>query len=317
MPTILYAEHHRDDQVLNDLLATLRVADPTQPIQSAAPSANTKPKIPASSAPAPGSSSSGPLNSNTNPPPPPGPSERTYTVRGRETGIIDTWHHASHASQGFPGGKATQIQSTAQPSRRRHRRAVYVVYEGLEPGIYYSWDDVEPLVGRVPHANFEGFDSPIQAERAYIAAYTMGAIRRLPPRDAPASFVPPAVAMPAHLVQKLAALPANYLHAEWYVVFKGRAPGIYPTWGMTLTQVTGVSLAAFQRYPSKPEASAAFEAARRAGADECSPSNDDDLPFGFQMHSEYEQGDDEAHQRPGSLDDAQPYALCPQHIGSC
>lgn len=95
MPTILYAEHHRDDQVLNDLLATLRVADPTQPIQSAAPSANitaAKPKIPASSAPAPGSSSSGPLNSNTDPPPPPGPSERTYTVRGRETGIIDTWY---------------------------------------------------------------------------------------------------------------------------------------------------------------------------------------------------------------------------------
>lgn len=82
----------------------------------------------------------------------------------------------------------------------------------------------------MPHNNFEGFDTRLHAERAYLLAYALGGVRRLPSRDAPRGYVPPAVPMPVRLMERFAALPSEYLGAEWYVVFKGKAPGIYPSW---------------------------------------------------------------------------------------
>jgi viroplasmin and RNaseH domain-containing protein len=44
----------------------------------------------------------------------------------------------------------------------------------------------------------------------------------------------------------------------WYVVFRGRKPGIYADWGTCNAQVSGFSGCNYQKYPTQQEAIAAF-----------------------------------------------------------
>lgn len=93
----------------------------------------------------------------------------------------------------------------------------------------------------------------------------MGGVRCLPRRGAPAGFVPPVIPAPVRLMERFATLPDEYLGTDWYVVFKGKTPGVFPSWyvnlfnsnvlvlificrGFTATQVTGVATSTFQKY---------------------------------------------------------------------
>lgn len=110
----------------------------------------------------------------------------------------------------------------------------------------------------------------------------MGAVRALPPQSAGEDYQAPAVPLLTNLLAKFAELPVEYFGAEWYVVFQGRLPGVYPTWYVSIyspfvyhlmilarniaaTQVTGVSCALYQKYADKEEAYTAFHNARLDG----------------------------------------------------
>jgi hypothetical protein len=46
---------------------------------------------------------------------------------------------AGDTTQGVPGGSVRRFRVDVPERRRRGRRAVYVVFEGLAPGVYNTW----------------------------------------------------------------------------------------------------------------------------------------------------------------------------------
>ena len=46
---------------------------------------------------------------------------------------------AGDATQGVPGGTVYRMRVVVPRQRRRGRRAAYVVFEGLTPGVYDTW----------------------------------------------------------------------------------------------------------------------------------------------------------------------------------
>jgi len=92
-------------------------------------------------------------------------------------------------------------------------------------------EEVEPLVKRVPGNIHQGFDTRLEAERAYVVAYALGAVRVLPLRDdAGSQLVSPAIPTPEAIMAAFSSASDNFLGVEWHVVFKGLRPGIYPAW---------------------------------------------------------------------------------------
>ena len=92
-------------------------------------------------------------------------------------------------------------------------------------------EEVWPLVNGVPGNIHQGFDTRREAERAYVVAYALGAVRILPSRgDADQQAVAPAIPMPEAIMDAFASSSDAFLGAEWYVVFKGLRPGVYPAW---------------------------------------------------------------------------------------
>ena len=96
--------------------------------------------------------------------------------------------------------------------------------------LIFSRREVDSLVTSVPHNVHKGFVSRIEAERAYVLAYAMGALRTLPRRGSTALGPPPATPTPQEVMDAFASLSDDFLGAEWYVVYKGKRPGLYPTW---------------------------------------------------------------------------------------
>ena len=83
----------------------------------------------------------------------------------------------------------------------------------------------------MPRNIHQGFDSRLEAERAYVMAYALGAVRALPPWGNANEQVPaPAAPMPDAIMYAFATASNTFLRAEWHVVFKGLRPGVYPTW---------------------------------------------------------------------------------------
>jgi hypothetical protein len=74
-----------------------------------------------------------------------------------------------------------------------------------------------------------GFETRLAAEKAYVLAYALGCVRILPRH---CGDHPPAAALPVPeaVVRELSSAPDDFISAEWYVVFKGKRPGIYPAW---------------------------------------------------------------------------------------
>ncbi|KAF7980386.1 hypothetical protein HWV62_38178 [Athelia sp. TMB] len=187
---------------------------------------------------------------------------------GRETGIMREWHAAAHATQGVVGGHAIRVEVTVpNVKRRRHKkRKAYVVFEGLEPGVYTDWTLTEANVKGVSHNVYQGYDSLIAAQQAYLVAYALRAVRILPPDNAPDGWVPSAaIPTPEAVMGAFAASSATFLGAEWHVVFKGLRPGVYPAWNFAATQTKGVANSVYQKYQSKQEAVQKFEEAQRLG----------------------------------------------------
>ncbi|KAF8503806.1 hypothetical protein F5888DRAFT_1631681 [Russula emetica] len=150
---------------------------------------------------------------------------------GEQTGVRNTQAHAEDVSQGIDGDEGAKLHIL--PLQHQRRCEAYVVFEGLAFRIYSSWVEVEPLVKGIPGNIHQGFRHHRKAEHAYVLAFAMGALRTLLARHDMDQQVP-ASAMPmSEAVMAAFALAAdNFLGAEWYVVFKGKRPGVYPAWQM-------------------------------------------------------------------------------------
>ena len=51
------------------------------------------------------------------------------------------------------------------------KKKFYVVWSGLNPGIYHSWDDCQAQIKGVKGAVYKSFDSKEEAERAYVKVF--------------------------------------------------------------------------------------------------------------------------------------------------
>lgn len=76
-----------------------------------------------------------------------------------------------------------------------------------------------------------GFETLLEAQRAYILAYALGSVRvRLHRGDPRAGDYAPAAPTPEALMEALEFVDDDFLGAEWHVVYKGKRPGVYPSW---------------------------------------------------------------------------------------
>jgi hypothetical protein len=92
-------------------------------------------------------------------------------------------------------------------------------------------EEVEPLVNGIPGNIHQGFDHRCEAECAYVLAFAMGTLRVLLARhDIGQEVLAPAMPMTKAVMAAFALASDNFLEAEWYVVFKGKKPGVYPAW---------------------------------------------------------------------------------------
>ncbi|KAF7985448.1 hypothetical protein HWV62_5191 [Athelia sp. TMB] len=159
--------------------------------------------------------------------------ERDYVVGvGRETGPMSRWSRAASASQGYPGGHVRRVRPLNEVRRphRRARKAAWVVFAGLQTGIFDTWEEVEALTRRVSNSIHKGFPTRFAAEQAYRLAHALNHVRTIRPAGVIGPPPPPFVPLPPRVYDALSRASDQYLGAEWHVVFRGRTPGVYPAW---------------------------------------------------------------------------------------
>lgn len=90
---------------------------------------------------------------------------------------------------------------------------------------------------RVSHANYKGYDDIIQAQTAYMIGYSLGLVEVVEDDGNTASNASSALSsvLPMHptpeeIYHALERASNTFLGREWLVVFRGKHPGIYPSW---------------------------------------------------------------------------------------
>ena len=82
----------------------------------------------------------------------------------------------------------------------------------------------------IPNSIYEGFKYRRDAERAYILAYALGAVRIIPSADGSYLHGSQALPIPEPVMSALGHVADDFLGSNWHVVFKGKRPGVYPSW---------------------------------------------------------------------------------------
>lgn len=66
---------------------------------------------------------------------------------------------------------------------------------------------------------------------AYVLAYALGAIRVVPDREGRFLQADAAAPTPEEFMDAMDAIDDDdFLGMKWHVVFKGKRPGVYPSW---------------------------------------------------------------------------------------
>jgi len=107
------------------------------------------------------------------------------------------------------------------------KKKYYVVWEGHKPGVYDSWTECQRQVSGYKNANFKSFESKEQAIKAF--------------------------ENPESVVEE----PNG--KTLYYVVWRGKKPGIYRSWRETQAQIQGAIKPKFKSFGSKDLAEKAFE----------------------------------------------------------
>lgn len=76
--------------------------------------------------------------------------------------------------------------------------------------------------------SYKGYQSRLQAERAWVLAHALASVRKIDKRGN--ILERPTMHIPQATVDALANIPDGHIDTEWYVVTKGRTPGVFPAW---------------------------------------------------------------------------------------
>ncbi|KAI0054723.1 hypothetical protein BV25DRAFT_1843458 [Artomyces pyxidatus] len=184
-------------------------------------------------------------------------------------------------------------ESDSDGRSRAPKRPAWVVYIGLQPGVYFTEREKNQAVEGVADRWWELFDDADEAERVFREAEVLGDLRAVEPPEvdssgaserartaasAPILPLSSAAASNGESVDQSQAPPAfaadegpsqpnggNRNRNVAWVVFRGKKPGIYRTWDEAQMQLRGVSNHAHNAYRSWAVAMADYEDARRAG----------------------------------------------------
>ncbi|KAJ7060345.1 hypothetical protein C8F01DRAFT_1142355 [Mycena amicta] len=166
-------------------------------------------------------------------------------------GLVHSWATAAHATQGVPGTSVRRVDQ--QPRQRRSRRGDHwVVFHGLHPGVFDSWQLAKPEVHRVSGALHCKYPSYTAAMEAFSFAATRSWTRTVSPGGGSASRPISYVPLPIRTVDPdtLELTSPNPLQSgqhiedgKWYFVYKGIRPGIYRSYLESQLNVVGISIA--------------------------------------------------------------------------
>lgn len=101
-------------------------------------------------------------------------------------------------------------------------------------------DEVKPLTNNVRGSLYKGFNTRQEAECAYIVAFGLGIVQVIGGSSISSASSTSQLASPRSIVRlrpteeeildALQRASSTFLGVEWYAVFKGIRPGVYPTW---------------------------------------------------------------------------------------
>ncbi|KAJ7735252.1 hypothetical protein DFH07DRAFT_967254 [Mycena maculata] len=254
---------------LVDINATTPPRDPPTPPPTSPPPAahrtieyHTFPSIPRSRVHPPPSAPQTPSPSAPQTPSRRAPNPKVYLIESptKHTSSQD-WATAGAATQGVANARVRAIGR--HKKKPRHGNAAFVVFYGLDVGVFLSWQEVDPLVTGVSCSLFRGYSTLAAAEAAFQFVLNNSWVRRTGDHIVAAI---PRLPQPIHDISQLNVLNDTEDHdATWYVVYRGITPGVYRSHLESQLNTVGVSGALHERIQGKAEALRKFAEVFRRG----------------------------------------------------
>ncbi|KAJ7801668.1 hypothetical protein B0H14DRAFT_3489325 [Mycena olivaceomarginata] len=180
-----------------------------------------------------------------------------------QVGYTADWAVAGTATQGVPQSHVRAVQKSS-PQKPRSKKHAYVVFVGLQCGVFHTWERTKPLVNRVPNSIFRGYSTVCEAE----AAFAYAQMRQWTCVSyAPLAGIP---ALPQPVGSALAD-EENPLHGtealdnRWFIVYRGIMPGVYCSHLECQLNTLGIPAALHEAVPGKNNALAKYRAAVARG----------------------------------------------------
>ncbi|KAJ7643845.1 hypothetical protein FB45DRAFT_861426 [Roridomyces roridus] len=180
-------------------------------------------------------------------------------------GLFPARAQAASAVYSGHGGSARALHSR---NRGRSRPALYVVFRGRDVGLKDTWAEVKQATDHFRFALYQGFDSRSVAAATFQYAQTHGWVSTV---DDPTAGRPVARGLvPLPLTPSTTATPPPFLSpreagGQWYLVYNGIHPGIFPNYLECALNVLGLNRNYFEQVDTFAEAQAKFAAAEQRG----------------------------------------------------
>ncbi|KAJ7747897.1 hypothetical protein DFH07DRAFT_775850 [Mycena maculata] len=182
---------------------------------------------------------------------------------------------AGVATQGVPNAHVRAVGGDKK-KKSHSQKVAFVVFCGLDVGVFLSWDEVKPLVRGVSCSVYRGYPTLDAAEAAFQFALDNSWVCRT--GDCVVAAIP-------HLPQPIPNISVlNVLHDTealdntWYVVYRGITPGVYRSHLESQLNTLGVRGALHEGIQGKAEALRKYtEAFRRGEVDVVPPRYPDDI----------------------------------------
>ncbi|KAJ7860812.1 hypothetical protein B0H14DRAFT_3445780 [Mycena olivaceomarginata] len=165
----------------------------------------------------------------------------------------------------FPMLVSALFRDQAPKKKMHEKKKAYIVFAGLQCGVFESWDDTKAVVNRVPNCLYRGYSTLRDAEAAFAYAQARGWTHV---SHAPLSGNP---ALPRPIESAGLANEHNPLHGtetlddRWFIVYRGIAPGVYRSHLECQLNTLGLSGALHESIPGKANTLAKYAAAVRRG----------------------------------------------------
>ncbi|KAJ7722083.1 hypothetical protein B0H16DRAFT_1737894 [Mycena metata] len=174
-------------------------------------------------------------------------------------GYTEDWSVAGAATQGVPNARVVAVQKS---KKSRTKKAAYVVFCGLQYGVFLTWDEVHPLVSGVKNCIFRGYGTVAEANAAYQYAAQHQWLRLAHSRVvAPLGPLPdptdPSLPNPLHI--------AESLDNKWYIVYRGITPGVYGSHLECQLNTVGVKGNVYESVIGRSAAVSKYQQARIGG----------------------------------------------------